>query len=354
MGTQKKRESNIELLRIFSMFFILIYHFIIHYIQPDNPDMDYIIRPIITFLHIGVICFVLISGYWGIKFSVQSFSKLVIQCVFYSVLIYGIYALINPDEFSFKNLIFAFLPTQWWFIQIYLCLVLLSPIINIPLKTKSGQKKIIYIISLAVISCVLGQFFPSLSDGKNPINFVLIYYIGNFIRYNLIRYIDLNIRKLLFIYISCNILLFFSLLCLSDIPFASNTLFRLTFPYNSIVLIINASLVFLIFSKIQIKSKFINWIAASILPVYLIHENMYSGRYLYDFISDMQIIKNPVIYISAIVLLAITVLLVCVFIDKLLSYVIKAIENILFRSRMFIRINDKVNFILQKEEDSQS
>jgi surface polysaccharide O-acyltransferase-like enzyme len=339
------RNSNIELLRIFAMLFIIIYHYLGSSLGA-NSDWKFLRMPIISVLHIGVICFVLISGYWGIKFSLKGFLKLIIQCSFYSVLIYLVYILLNPEVYSLKGLIKSAIPVQWWFINIYLCLYLLIPIINIPLKTATTEKKIIFICFLAAISFIF-QYAPSLSNGKNPVNFIFIYYIGNFIRHNLNISSKLSVKKISAIYVLFNLLLFFSLLLLSDITFVRKILFHLTFPYNSIGLIINAILFFLIFCRLEIKSKVINWIAISILPVYLLHENRYIGSYLYRFVNDMQgFINNPILFILFVGFLGIIVLLTCVCIDKLINPVIKFIGNIIFENRLFKKIDNKVNVIL--------
>jgi surface polysaccharide O-acyltransferase-like enzyme len=339
------RNSNIELLRIFSMLFIVIYHCLGRSLG-TNPDWEFLRMPIISVLHIGVICFVLISGYWGIRFSLKGFFKLIIQCSFYSILIYLVYILLNPEIYSLKGLIKSAIPVQWWFINIYLCLYLLIPIINIPLKTSTTKKKIIFICFLGVISFVF-QYVPSLSNGKNPVNFILIYYIGDFIRYNLKISPNLGVKRLLIIYGLFNILLFSSLLLLSDIPLVRKVLFHLTFPYNSIGLIFNAICFFLIFCKLEIKSKVINWIAISILPVYLLHENKYIGSYLYKFVNGMQdFINNPIFFILSIGLLGVIVLLACICIDKLINPFIKFIGNIVLENKLFKKIDNKVNAIL--------
>ena len=192
---QKIRASNIELLRIISMFIIVIYHFLAYSVIPNSPELNYITQPLITVLHIGVVCFVLISGYWGIKFSLKGFTKLFLYCSFYSILIYAVAVILNPELFSIALSIKSIIPDQWWFIPVYLCLFLIAPIINIPLNTKSYQTKLFFIIILGIISFGFGLLVPSLSTGKNPLNFVLIYYIGNYFRTELVLPKKINLKN---------------------------------------------------------------------------------------------------------------------------------------------------------------
>lgn len=69
------RESSFELIRILAQFFIVFYHIFLFFIYPttDEPFHKAIWLP----LHIGVILFVLISGYFCIKPSIKGFIKLI-------------------------------------------------------------------------------------------------------------------------------------------------------------------------------------------------------------------------------------------------------------------------------------
>lgn len=78
------RESQFELLRIIAQWFIILYHlfhmFTVRY-QIESPIFLGIQIP----LHIGVILFVLISGYFGIKLSVKGVVRIVVQTFVYFV-----------------------------------------------------------------------------------------------------------------------------------------------------------------------------------------------------------------------------------------------------------------------------
>jgi surface polysaccharide O-acyltransferase-like enzyme len=343
MDAGKTRESNFEFLRIFSMLYIVVYHFIVYAIKPGSPELDYLMNPITNSLHIGVICFVLISGYWGIKFSLKGFVRLFLQCSFYSILIYSVFSIINPEQYSLKVLLQSILPFQWWFIQIYLCFYLLAPVINIPLKNSSSQKKLLYIVILGIVSFVFGQFIPGLSDGKNCINFIFIYYIGDYIR----TCIKSKPKRVLLYYIGLNILFLCCYMLFRFGSLAGDLFYRFIFPYNSLGLIFNATLLFLFFSKLTLKSKIINWIAASILPVYMMHENHYLSSYLYSAIANIKdSISDPWVLIPALIFLAVLVILVCVLIDKVLSPVYKLIVKAIINSEYFEKLNSKIEQIL--------
>ena len=59
------RNSSLELVRLLAMFMIVFYHLILFFIEPIDPSP--IFKAVQIPVHIGVILFVLISGYFGIK-----------------------------------------------------------------------------------------------------------------------------------------------------------------------------------------------------------------------------------------------------------------------------------------------
>lgn len=76
------RESNYELLRLVAMFFIVLYHVLYFFIAPVDDSPLY--RAMYLPLHVSVICFVLISGYFHIKPSLKGIVKLLMPLlVFY-------------------------------------------------------------------------------------------------------------------------------------------------------------------------------------------------------------------------------------------------------------------------------
>lgn len=344
----QQRQSNIELLRIVSMLFIIIYHFLINSVRPNSPELNYITTPLITILHIGVICFVLISGYWGITFSLKGFLKLLLYCSFYSVAIYLVGVVLDPQLFTITELFKSFIPYQWWFIPVYLSLFLLVPIINIPLGIVPKEAHLIFLIILVVISFGFGQIVPSLSTGKNPLNFVLIYYLGNYLRNELVIKKRVIVKKVLIIYLLINISIFsLSLISKLYFPLLSSILYKLFFPYNSIGLIINSALFFLLFTQIKFNSRLINWFSGSALAVYMVHENEYVGFYLYGYINYLQNeIQNPIIFSGVVILLACLVYIFIVLIDKLLSPAIQWSSNLILESPRLKELDKRTQQIL--------
>jgi len=93
MNTNVARNSNAELLRIISMLMILVHHIVVHGLFPGFETGD-LQRGLATsfamlvngLLYVGASCFVLISGYYGIKFKWRGLLNLYLIVVFYSAI----------------------------------------------------------------------------------------------------------------------------------------------------------------------------------------------------------------------------------------------------------------------------
>lgn len=267
------RESNFELLRLYAIFSVLMYHGISWYIMnyaPENMVGHALWLPFRT----AVTLFVLISGYFGIKESVMGGAKLIGKTLFYFVPIEVASTIIRGG--GLRDLIHAFMPISngpYWFISTYLCLFLLSPAINQLLNEISIQKRRYLIIVLAFMSLYLGFFGPTdgpLALGKNVIHFILIYIIGYTIRKNEDRVNGFPIWILWALFILLNIgpVIFFVLFSETKL-----TYLMCLFDWdNGVFLLINAIVTFLLVSKWHFKSKFINYLASSVFAIYILQQ----------------------------------------------------------------------------------
>ena len=79
----KVRESSFELIRLLAMWMIVMYHQYCHHINFAFPSAFN--KAIYLPLHIGVVLFLLISGYWGIRVSGKSLFSLLSRMFVYGV-----------------------------------------------------------------------------------------------------------------------------------------------------------------------------------------------------------------------------------------------------------------------------
>lgn len=95
MTNTKGRNSNIEILRIISMFLIVLHHYAVHGLGTTELKLAYLLnRYVATILSLGgklgVTIFVLISGYYMCKskITLKKLLILALEVFFYSSLIY--------------------------------------------------------------------------------------------------------------------------------------------------------------------------------------------------------------------------------------------------------------------------
>ena len=271
----KVRNSNIELLRIIAMMFIVIWHISIHAQKGELDSHNYIIAFCIT----GVNLFILISGYFRIKLTWKNLITLVSTIIFYDIITvvckWGITG-ISPGISIIKSLFLPIREPRWWFINCYFNLMLLSPIINIILNKANERQYKYFLYVLLFMSCVSGFCFRNSinSNGYNTFHFITMYILGNAIRrFNLPTI--LSTKKLLIIYILCTLTLF---TCTFIILLRSRSTF-----YNNPLIITSAVCLFCLIAKFEFNSKKINYISSFMLPIYLIQDSVI-GFMAYDYL----------------------------------------------------------------------
>ncbi|WP_285826077.1 hypothetical protein [Xylanibacter muris] len=207
------RKSNFELLRIFAMSCILYYHLIIYYILPLNA-YSYIIYSLQLPLHVGVLLFIFISGYFGIKPTLRGWSKLLLMAMIYYIPLQLVYDITHHAGFGtiIRDLL-VISRGPYWFIKIYLLFYLFVPIVNKFLINLDIKHRFYMLLFLAIINIWFGCLTRcdiSLIDGKSIVNFTLLYVIGDTIRifeYNLQKW---NTITLLAIFICFNMFIMLS------------------------------------------------------------------------------------------------------------------------------------------------
>lgn len=291
----KERDSNIELLRIVCILFVLIHHFIVHSLYPDSVTLDGDINTyrvvcifINGFVYVGVNCFILISGYYGIKFRFRSLMNLYCICVFFTV-IATLMKMCVTDVTLNKGLLYSiFLPfshSEWWFITCYVALYLISPALNKSVQYLGRNEFILTIALLTVLNVYLGYFWHQHNvDGFNLLQFIYVYYIGAFLKKFPLE--QLNRKNSLLLYITGALL--WSLLSVISVRWKIPH--WISFCYNNPLVILSSVGLFYFMTQIKIHSYTINFIAASVLAAYLIQDipggmiyalgDLYNGSYI--------------------------------------------------------------------------
>lgn len=164
-----KRCSNFELLRIFSILLVLSMHC---YAMGKSNSMSlpncYLGHLINAIGNTGVSCFVLISGYFGIRFKLERFLQLILLTTVYTVLVTAVNRgfVLNMD--FLKSLLVIPLYNNW-FISCYLLLMVLSTFLN-PFaehlnRKNYGRMLLIGLIFLSIIPTLFNSAYHTIVTG---------------------------------------------------------------------------------------------------------------------------------------------------------------------------------------------
>lgn len=321
------RRSNVELLRIVSMFLILFWHGIHHGFLQNETLSSFSIN-ILNLIHWccfwHVNAFLLISGYFGIKFKWKSCINFFMYVLFYYILLNILIPLcqresVNLDVLLYSPYTFFHSFLGWWFVKPYLFLMLLSPILELIRKVQDKQ-----FLLIVVLLTLLNLFIGFVCKGGYNDNgfcvehFCYMYVIGMLIK----RYED-NLSKY-------STKLFISLFTISTIFLLVFDKYLFTddfwYGYNNPLVIINACVVFLLFLKIQIESRTVNYVAISAFAVYLLTDhNTLTRPYIVritNVINDFCS-KNIWYDLSIWIICCVIIFVFCIYLDMLLRILMK-------------------------------
>lgn len=338
------RESSFELIRIMAQVFIVFYHIFMIFIFPatENPFHKAIWLP----LHVGVILFVLISGYFGIKASVKGFIKLIgMIFVFYVPLAIVKYLIIGGGRADLASLPLFVTANPLWYVRTYVYLYLLSPVINYYLKDISLIKRIYLIVVLGYISHYAGTIGidPSLSGGKNIATFLFLYVIGNTLHIYKEEWSKLRPRYYALAYILMNIILVWFFSSYTG-RFYEALYVRAFFSYCSFGLLVSSLLLFMWIGSLKFKSRFVNYVGKSSLAIYMLH---CARIVLYQIIGPVAVkildfAQNEFQLFAMVFGFTIIIVSACVAVDKLLFPVWNIINN------MGMFIENKINAYVER------
>ena len=273
-----RRQSNMELLRIISMLMVLTLHAdgaalgvpTLEGNLSEASAYDLWRLAIESMAIIGVNCFTMISGYFGIRLRWRSAAAFLFQCVFYAVLIYSLRWIFFPGGMSWEGWVKSWLVlthTDLWYVPAYFGLMLLCPVLNAGLEALSRRQYawLLAVFTLFNVWCGWfwhGSFNPS---GYTLVQLIMVYMIARFIRLH-VSQDAINRRRpaIIAVYLLSTAGIF---VCSLYFDTAS------VFAYNSPLVLLSTVSLFLIFTTLRIQSRFINYAARSAFAAYLIHKS---------------------------------------------------------------------------------
>lgn len=199
IGGGKTRQSNFELLRIIAMLLVLIIHADFFSIgMPGSQDIQ--AHPVSSAMRfvtqsLALVCvnlFIFISGYFRIKINAKSIMNFLFMIFFWRAIVIAAY-LAAPSlwpvqpEFSRFGLIKMIIVPGYddWFVESYIILMFLSPIINSYLDTHSPGQIWRFAIAYCAFQFVASwslRTYPQFIHGYSALSFIGLYSLGAAVR----------------------------------------------------------------------------------------------------------------------------------------------------------------------------
>lgn len=284
---KKSRNSNLELYRIIVMLMIVAHHYVVNGSGLSNLLEANPYRPETVFYYLfgawgktGINCFVLITGYFMCKsqITLRKFLKLVVEVIFYSIIIYALFCITGYTQFSAKEAVMKLLPirsVETGFTSSFLLFYLTIPFLNIFVHNATKKIHIAAIALLLFIYTVLPMAMVPVS--YNYVSwFVELYLIASYMRfYGLPRNDSVKVWGRI------ALVTFLGSICSIVAPLALHrgcTYFFVS-DSNHIMALLTAVTSFMFFKNLNVpQNKHINAIASTTFGIFLIHTNSETMR----------------------------------------------------------------------------
>lgn len=280
----KRRDSNIELLRIIAMMLVMAMH--ANYYIFDSPSVqDLSENPIFNCLRVyiqgvsisGVDIFVLISGWFGINTTIRGGARFLFHSLYYIIGLYFVFVLIGQTQFTIRGLCESLLFVQdldYWFVKAYLGLYIIAPILNV--FANYADKKVFrnVLVSFYLFQSMYGWLYPSVSSfngGYSIVSFIGLYLLARYFKLYPPKFTQHGIKFDVLILVGISIVQW--VLSIGNILLAFPLLGRLIDfgGYINPITVIFSMYMVICFSKLKIRYKLINIMGSASYAVYLIH-----------------------------------------------------------------------------------
>lgn len=276
-----------EALRILAMLMVLWIH--ADYVALGSPfDEEFVGDSQNAFWHrfwenagiAAVNVFVMISGWFGIKLRVKSICNYLFTILFWSVAVMIVLRLTCPEFFGSFISIPAVVKgaANYWFVNAYLILMLLSPAINDYMQRADNRKVGFTAISLMICAVAL-NFVGVTSDfrgGYSALWMITMYILGGYLR----RTID-QVPGKWWHWLAGYLIFAAAMAAVVEFTIGVGGLWRRIgaslainfYRYIGLLTIASSVMLVVAFAKMRFQSRVVNLVAASSFGVYLFHNH---------------------------------------------------------------------------------
>lgn len=331
---KNERQSNIELLRILSMLGVIILHYNnktigggLQYVTANSANY-YFLMVFESLCICSVDLFMLISGFFSCTCKRTTLQKpvvLLIQVIIFSF-VWNLFSNVVKGTLTIKGLVSSLVPANY-FVILYITVYLLSPYLNLLYERITNNFIVLLFILFSIYPTIVevfsqftGRDFFGLSTigmygsqwGYQIVNFIMMYFVGMYIRKNIEHLKRIKISKLsLFLCGSLVLITVWS--CVSEMAGYNR---NMALIYCNPLVVLEAVVIFIIFEKLDIGNvRCINQLSAACFTVFLAH-----GYFITHIKIDWAVHQNPVIMIGHMLICSILIYLVCFFVYKIYDF----------------------------------
>lgn len=354
MNNNEKRLSNFDLMKIISMFLILVWHYIhntkLLYNTTGTLHFSLVVLWFTIIIHVN--SFIVSMGYFQIdkRFKFSRILSLNNSAWFYKVLFLIVFITLGIEVSAVEKLELLSpltLYKQYWFLATYLILYCLSPFINrlINNLSKRGLHKFIFTLFMfaSILSTLTGQTLYNVESGHSIFTFILLYTIGAYIKKYPIdnnyyfKNISTKLRNVIFIVVYLFLVLFNSFLyhygeelLLSNneiVKYIGNILVSLKLGFDNPIVIVQSIIYFLIFDSLKIKNNFISKLSSLTFGIYLIHDNLLVRGKLYNEFYKISLEYSFFNIYGRIFISSVIVFIICIFAEFIRKKIFKLLSK---------------------------
>lgn len=184
---QKTRQANFEVLRIFAMYLILLWHMKLHFMADSDvfhPLVVKVINLIASCITFHVDLFILITGYFGIRSSKKAIIRNLLLCTIY-IWVFNALTYLLSGSYDLKEMIFPISHGPWWFMTVYFLLILIAPFLEKMFETFNNKDWGKLLATVLVINVYFGHYQHLRVVyllGYDLVNMLTVYCLGAFLR----------------------------------------------------------------------------------------------------------------------------------------------------------------------------
>lgn len=307
------RQSNIELLRILAMVFVVGLHCNFSTLGYPKPSAGVYPAGMVTRVVLEGLClvavnvFVLISGWFSIKASFKGAAGFIFQVLYFMLGVYLGGTVLGPYEFKLSAMAdYVTLGSLPWFATYYLILYLISPILNAAIQVYDKRTVLTITLLLFLVETRLPLAF---GNGYSVLSFITLYLTGRTLRLYYDRIKGIRGIYWLALYVGVSLLN-----CAIYWHCGDGWMDQRFASYSNPLVTVGAISLLLAFAKLRIgTNKIINFVAKSAFAVYLLHQEPMVGipvfkktvQWIYSVYSGTACIGGMLALIAATFIIAV-------------------------------------------------